>query len=159
ASGVAHLVFVAGDIASESWIEVLGDGTAWNVLENTQFGFVSQVRLSLALLLACLLLASGLRRDHASNWLRITTAIVAVLLPASLAWPGHAAGASGAGAGTHLAGDVLHIVAAGIWVGGLMPLALFIWRVDGPDHRRLAACGPVLRRFSNLGVLSVAALL
>jgi copper resistance protein D len=160
ASGVAHLVLVAGDITGESWTDVIDDRMAWTVLTDTQFGLVSQLRLFLALVLACLLLLSGLHQDHLANWLRILTAIVAVQLLGSLAWTGHATGASGVGAATHLTADVLHIVSAGVWVGGLTPLAFYMWRAARPAHHRyLAVSGPVLRRFSNLGVISVAALL
>jgi putative copper resistance protein D len=159
ASGVTHLVLVASDIASEAWREVISDRMAWTVLTDTQFGQFSQLRLLLALVLACLLLLSRLYGNRVANWLRIFTAGFAILLLGSLAWMGHAAGATGAGANTHLTSDILHIVAAGIWVGGLAPLALFMWRVDGSDHHQhLATSGPVLRRFSNLGVISVAVL-
>jgi putative copper resistance protein D len=151
-SGLAHLVLVAGDITSESWTDVIADRMVLTVLMDTQFGLVSQLRLLLALVLACLLLLSGSHRSRKAIWLRTLAAIFSVLMLASLAWTGHAAGASGPGASTHLVGDVLHIVAAGIWVGGLTPLALFMWQTDGPGHRQ------VLRRFSNLGVISVAAL-
>jgi putative copper resistance protein D len=94
ASGVAHLVLVAGDIISESWTGVIADRMVWTVLTDTQFGLVSQLRLFLALVLACLLLLSGLHQDRVSNWLRILTGSVAILLLGSLAWMGHAAGAS-----------------------------------------------------------------
>jgi copper resistance protein D len=59
----------------------------------------------------------------------------------------------------HLVADVLHLLAAGVWVGGLLPLALLLARLDRvADRGSLATCAQVLRRFSNLGVLAVAAL-
>jgi len=159
-SGVARLVLVAADIASEPWRDVIGDGMAWAVLIDTQFGLVSQLRLLLALLLGVLLLVSRPAQGRASDWLRVPTTIVAVLLLGSLAWTGHAAAATGAGGAMHLASDVVHILAAGIWIGGLLPLALLMHQASQFDHpQNVALCHPVLRRFSNVGVATVAALL
>ena len=55
----------------------------------------------------------------------------------------------------HLTADVLHLVAAAAWLGGLVPLALLLsqlgaWRSRGPS---LASQGA--RRFSMLGIVSV----
>jgi len=160
AAGVARLALVAADIAGESWIDVIADGMAWSVLNETQFGSVSQLRSLLSTLLAGLLLLSGRGQGRTANWCRVLIALTGALLLGSLAWTGHASGASGVSADVHLGSDVLHILAAGAWVGGLLPLWLFLQRVGlTPDSERIAVCVQVLRRFSNLGVASVATLL
>src|SRR5262245_15422159 len=51
ASGVVRLVLVAADITGEPWQDVIGDGMAWTVLTETQFGLVLQFRLVLAVVL------------------------------------------------------------------------------------------------------------
>jgi putative copper resistance protein D len=160
ATGVARLVLVAADIAGESWTEVIVDGTSWSVLTETQFGIVLQLRLLLSAVLAGLLALSEQRAASAAHWYRVLLTLAGASLLGLLARTGHASGASGAGASVHLVSDVLHILAAGAWVGGLLPLALFMRQVGRtPDGERIAVCAQVLQRFSNLGLVSVATLL
>jgi putative copper resistance protein D len=159
ASGAARLVLVAADIAGESWMDVIRDGMVWSVLNETQFGIVSQLRLLLFAVLAGLLLSERKRGDTAV-WYRVLIALAGASSLALLAWTGHASGASGAGADVHLVSDVLHVLAAGVWVGGLVPLALFLRQAGRTtDDERIAVYAQVLRRFSNLGVIAVAMLL
>lgn len=160
ASGAAHVVLVAAEIGGEHWTDVIANGTAWAVLTDTRFGFVSQVRLLLAVILAALLLLLGLNREGASSGLRVAAAAVAALFLGSLAWTGHATGASGYGASAHLVSDVAHILAAATWIGGLFSLALMMWQMSQSDGGQWRAdCVRALHRFSNLGVASVATLL
>jgi putative copper resistance protein D len=78
---------------------------------------------------------------------------------AALAWTGHAGGALGIGGRMHVFNDVVHLLAAGAWLGGLIPLALLLGDLRRTaDGRRIAVCGQVLSRFSNLGVVSVVGL-
>lgn len=159
ASGMAWLALVAADISGGSWTDAIGDGTAYAFLTDTQFGFHLQLRLLLAVALAALLMALTRRQTGAGTPLRIAAAVIGATLLGSLAWTGHAGGASGGGANVHLLADILHLLAAGVWVGGLFPLALQLARFDRmTDPQSLAACAQILRRFSNLGVVAVAAL-
>jgi putative copper resistance protein D len=83
----------------------------------------------------------------------------AALLLGSLAWAGHAGAGLGVGGSLHLANDVLHVLAAGAWVGGLAALLLYLRQPGlGADPRWLTTTGEVLHRFSSLGILSVAVL-
>jgi copper resistance protein D len=157
-SGAVRLVLVAADITGETSGDVIGNGMVWTVLIETQFGFVTQLRLVLAVILVALVLWSG-RWPHHPVWLRALILMTAALFLGSLAWAGHASGAPGVGGGVHLASDILHVLAAGAWVGGLVPLLLFLEQPsESPDGRWFATCGDVLRRFSTMGVVSVAAL-
>jgi copper resistance protein D len=154
AAGMMRLVLVAADITNEAWAEAIGDGAVWVVVTQTQFGLVSQTRLLFAGILVVLLLR---RRDRVPCWLRVPIAAMAVLLLGSLAWTGHAGGATGPGGRLHLLSDVLHVLAAGAWIGGLVPLAILLAQLSQrPDAECVAVCFQVLRRFSNLGVASVA---
>jgi putative copper resistance protein D len=157
-SGMAWLALIAAEITGGSWADAIRDGTAYAVLTDTQFGFVCQSRLLLAALLAALLLLTrqggGARRS-----LRVVAAATGAGLLGSLAWTGHASGASGSYADVHLLADILHLLAAGVWVGGLFPLALLLVRLGRiADRRSMAICAQLLRRFSNLGVVAVATL-
>jgi putative copper resistance protein D len=159
ASGIAWLALVAAEITGGAWADAIRDGTAYAVLTDTQFGFVFQLRLLLVALLAALLLALARQGDGARKSLRVVGAVTGAALLGSLAWTGHASGASGSDANVHLLADILHLLAAGVWVGGLFPLALLLAQLARmADRRSLATCAQILRRFSNLGVVSVTVL-
>jgi putative copper resistance protein D len=160
ASAALWLVFVAADITGEPWTDVVGDGMAWAVLTDTQFGRVAQGRLLFAGVLALLLLWPRHGPDDVPSGVGALAAVIAALLLGSLALTGHAAGASGFGGWLHLCSDVLHLLAAGTWVGGLVPLTLLLRQSPEPlDGRWIATCRQGVHRFSNLGMVSVATLL
>jgi putative copper resistance protein D len=159
ASGTAWISLVAAEITAGSWADAIRDGTTYAVLTDTQFGFICQLRLVLAVALAGLLLAFARRGNGAAKSLRVVGAVTGAALLASLAWTGHASGASGSDANVHLLADILHLLAAGVWVGGLFPLALLLAQLARMAERQsLATCAQILRRFSNLGVVSVTVL-
>jgi copper resistance protein D len=159
ASGIVQLVLIAAAVTEEAWTDVISDGTAWAFFSDTHFGAIAQLRLLLAVGLAGILLWSAWRRDFVPNWLRVPAASLSTMFLASLAWTGHAASATGIGANAHLLSDLVHTLAAGAWVGGLLPLVLVLRQASrSSDDASLAACGKVLRRFSTLGLASVLAL-
>jgi putative copper resistance protein D len=127
------------------------------VLTDTQFGVVWELRAALAVVLGALLV---MRQRITVRWLRelrIVMASSAVLLLGSLAWAGHAAAAVGIGGSLHLLSDIAHLLAAGAWLGGLVPLFLFMRLAENAfSHRPLALPCMVLHRFSILGVAAVA---
>src|SRR5262249_35898250 len=93
----------------------------------------------------------------ATTW---TALLFAALFLAGLAWSGHGAATPGPAGDLHLAGDILHLLGAGGWLGGLLPLALLLVearRCGGADWLAIAAAAT--RRFSALAFASVAALL
>ena len=123
-SGAAWLVAVAATISGEPLAAVLSQGTLRVVLIDTRFGEDWLLRLACAVVIATLLAVrrESLRRvDPAARWAGL---ILATLLLTSLAWAGHGAATAGAAGNLHLAGDVLHLAAAGTWLGTLLPLAL-----------------------------------
>ena len=156
-SGATWLLFLSSHIAQSSVGAAIGDGTAWSVLTETQFGRVWEARLLVAILLCCVcLIGSGARiRSLRPPSLQ---AALAVLFVGMLAWSGHAAGTMGFGGFLHFGGDAFHLIAAAAWVGGLVPLLMFLGpRARGSDPP-LADCYRVLRRFSTLAAWSVVAL-
>jgi copper resistance protein D len=156
-SGATWLVSLAARIAQSSVAAVIDDGTAWSVLTETQFGHVWGARLLVAILLFCVgLVGSGLRtRDLHLN---LFQAALAILFVGMLAWSGHAAGTAGSGGLLHAGGDVLHLTTAAAWVGGLLPLLMFIGPRGWSTQPPLIDCFRVLRRFSTLAAWSVALL-
>ena len=77
----------------------------------------------------------------------------------TLAWSGHGAATPGNAGGLHLVADILHLIAAAVWVGGLVPLVMLMrWMIQSGDENGSTALLDILCRFSNLGLISVAAL-
>jgi uncharacterized membrane protein len=104
----------------------------------------------------------ALNRGAASSvrWRGAVPIVLVICLVGALAWAGHGAATPDAIGDVQLTGDVLHLVAAGIWIGGLLPLTavLVIARRAG-DVRSIAIAAEATRRFSTLGVVSVLTLL
>jgi copper resistance protein D len=123
----------------------LTDGEALTAaLTATLFGQVAIARLALAIALVAALLA---RR------LAACAALSAALL-ATLAATGHGAAEQGADRVVHLAADAAHLLAAGAWLGALPALASALRKGADPGF-----AAQVARRFSTLGIASVAVLL
>lgn len=79
---------------------------------------------------------------------------------ASLAWGGHAAMGEGATGAAQLGADVLHLLAAGIWIGALAALFLLVFRRSDrmtADHLRLSH--RALDGFATIGTIVVATLI
>jgi copper resistance protein D len=117
----------------------------------TQFGPV--VVLRLVLLGAAVAVAVRIRTGR--RWLSALTLIGALLL-IDQAWLGHAAaGGAGLGDGVAIFAYCVHVLAAGVWLGGLPPL-LFVLRAtreQGGDAR--AKCVEVLLRYSVMALAAV----
>ena len=129
---------------------------AWEtVLFETNFGRVWQLRLGL-IALAFALIALGLARAQARHALIMAVFLISILLLVSLAWVSHAAAASVQPLG--LLGDALHLCAASVWIGGLLPLAIFLTRARASLSLG-AQTLPVLQRFSTLSLTCVGVLI
>jgi putative copper resistance protein D len=153
-SAATWLIFLASRIAQSSVAAVIVDGTAWSVLTETQFGHVWMGRFLVATVLFCVGLAGhGVGRGLAS-----LQAALSVVFVGTLAWSGHGAGSMGYRGFVHLAGDASHLIAASAWVGGLMPLLIFIGPRAFSHQPPLLDCFKALRRFSTLAGWSVAVL-
>ena len=133
------------------------DPAAWiRVLGATQFGAVWVLRTGVVLLLTALLWARE-REDSIADWaaLRGQSWLLAAAGAGALAWAGHAAAVEN-DPGAALGADLLHLVAAGVWLGALGPLHLLLRdasRVQGADARPYAVLAT--RRFSQLALLAM----
>lgn len=159
---VSGVLWLAVQAASMSGVTMaaLDRGALAAVLTETLFGQTWLVRLAVAGVLAGALVflrrADGRRAGAA---LGAGTLLSGALL-GSLAWTGHAVAENGADRIVHLSADVLHLIAAGAWLGALLPLA------GALSHARRAADAAALRsatnatrRFSILGIASVGTLI
>jgi copper resistance protein D len=123
----------------------------WPVLFETQFGRVWQLRLGL-IAAAFVLVALALAQVKARRTLIVILWLVSVVLLVSLAWISHAAAATVHPFG--VSGDMLHLCAAGLWIGGLVPLTIFLARVGGSFSLGETVVR-VVRRFSTLSLCCV----
>ncbi len=154
ASGIAWVVLLTMSLSGEGFVDAITSGALRDVLMLTQFGTVAQVRLALAIALGICL---ALDRFALARWLALGAALC---LTASIAWTGHAASTPQELGYLHLAADALHLFGASAWIGGLLPLALLLhWgrRFHASAWAKLEL--GVVKRFSSLGIASVAALI
>src|SRR5579863_681127 len=156
-SGAAWLLFVAARMADLPLPDVFVGTVAETVVTQTGFGHSWIVRLVLAALVAILLCVRA--EIDASLWKKALIVSLAAALVGTLAWSGHAAAGSGVPGSVHLASDILHLLAAAAWLGGLLPLALTLRAAMRESNVHLSAVArEAVARFSILGVVSVGTL-
>lgn len=147
-SALAMLPFVGARMAGSA-AAAFERHTLWIVLSQTSFGRAWRWHL----LLALALLAVCLPRPAPPPAL----AVLAGLLLASLALVGHAAANPAAPRAAFEANDAAHLLAAGAWLGGLVPLGIVASRAAASrDAIWLGMLRAVLPRFSRVAYLAVA---
>ena len=152
-SGALWFIAEAARMSGSPIADALSPELLSTVLWRTQFGPVFAVRLGLcALLVLALLLRTPLAR-----WIAL---VLSALLLGSLAWAGHAVGENGLDHLIHLTADIIHLLAAGAWLGSLPMLALLFHRaLAATTADAYAVAREATRRFSTMGLIAVAALL
>jgi copper resistance protein D len=154
---VSGLIWVLVQAAAMSGLplgEAVSSDVLSTVLNETQFGLVFQIRLGLAIVLAACLVYDRF------PWAPSFALASAVGFMAAIAWTGHAGSTPGQTGNLHLSADILHLVAAAAWIGGLVPLVLLLCAAR--RHQALAWASlarDVAQRFSTLGIVSVGTLL
>lgn len=139
---------------SDVTIAQLDRETLHALLDGTAIGTVGKIRIFA--LLAALPISFRLIANPRARW-AIQSGLGAVAL-GSLAWTGHGAADEGFGGVVHLAADIVHLLAAGIWVGALAGLLLIVRRARvecGDRQARVASAHRALAGFSNVGTVSV----
>ena len=155
--GILWFIFavanMSGTLADLADREVL-----WTVMNETTFGRVWMARM----LLAVIVLGVVSRRFASTagpqpDW--IMPFLTAASL-ASLAGVGHSQIEEGVAGVIHVTSDAAHLLAAGAWLGGLLPLG-FILAYDGreTDTARATDLDEVLLRFSGMGYIAAATLI
>ena len=153
-SGVIWFLVQAAAMSGLSFQEMIAGDLLSKILKDTQFGFVAEIRLALAILLAAFLAYDEVEQ---TRWPALVSALG---LTGAIAWVGHGGSTMGPSGWSHLVADVLHLIAAAAWIGGLVALALLLTnRPRNYDKvQRQFVCYAV-QRFSSLGMLSVGCLL
>jgi copper resistance protein D len=159
-SGAAWLLLLAAEIGGRPLSNVLSGDIAWRVLTSTRFGLDWSARFIMALLLAAGMVARARSRDVVPRALNAILVVLALSFLGSLAWSGHASGTPGAVGEVHIVADVAHLIAAGIWVGSLLPLVLLFAAARRTTDPAVASFArETTLRFSAFGVIAVGTVL
>jgi putative copper resistance protein D len=130
------------------------------LLSETRYGDVWLGRHMLWLLLGVLLVLRDPERGPADRMaLRLAGLVIAAAGLVAGAAAGHAASAPSRIA-LSIAVDALHLLATGVWVGALLPLALLLREAsaDRPDALSPLAAAVAVQRFSIMGLVGVTAM-
>ena len=138
---------------SGSWAGVADHEVLWTVLNETTFGSVWMARM---LLIVIILGVTTVRPAIVGRDL-VTACLVAVLL-ASLAGTGHAQIEEGWMSLVHVGSDAAHLLAAGAWLGGLVPLGFILLGYSRGQGEPIDNVDRILLRFSSMGYAAVATL-
>jgi putative copper resistance protein D len=152
ASGVFWLFLEVPAMSGLPFAEAMTSDVLLTVLNQTQFGLILEIRIVLAIILA-----AGLAYDRLppAHWLALAAALG---LTAAIAWTGHAGSTAGEIGILHLSADILHLIAAAAWIGGLVSLVQLLAETRrDPAHAPFAI--EATRRFSTLGIAAVGTLL
>jgi putative copper resistance protein D len=158
-SGLAALALQAALVTGRPAAALSGNELL-ALLAGTQFGTVWLLRHGLLLLLAALVLLRD-REETGWDWaaFRGEGFVLAAVGLGLLAWAGHAAAVEPWGLAA-AAAHALHLLAVGVWLGGLLPLALLL-RAAGPEAGADARPFAVLAAhgFSRVALVAMLALL
>ncbi len=135
-------------------------GTSSNALSeflSTTLGevWVAQLLITGAL---SLILLTAVRGRFARRFVIACATVGGLFVALSVAWTSHSAANIDRLAGTAV--DFVHLVGAGLWVGGLGAIALSLWviRTHRPEGEQSPLAAPIIRRFSLLAIAGVALL-
>jgi copper resistance protein D len=127
--------------------------TISKVLFATSFGRVWCWHLVFAVLSIGVCLASRAR------WRMPAILVLSLLLLVSLGWVGHAVEGQGVIRLVHQINQMVHLLAAGLWLGGLVPLAWLLERARSASGTAwISVAREVVPRFSQMGYAAVALL-
>ena len=123
------------------------------MISGTTIGAAYVVRIGLALAATIIALSLPPARPL---WWALTG--LGVLIAASFAWTGHGAATEGAWRWPHLIADIVHSVAAMVWIGALAAFAMLLsYRAEARDRFRTATAR-ALGGFARIGTIAVATL-
>jgi putative copper resistance protein D len=147
-TAIAWLALESASMADD-WSAALDPGAIGAVLTDTAFGHAWAAHLLLTAALVAVVVFSPRGRWAA-------TAVASAALLASLGFVGHATMQTAAEGVLHRANHAVHLVAAGAWIGGLIPFAMCLRAYKRDDLRRDSV--RAMASFSFWGQFIVAAI-
>lgn len=151
ATGLSDLILQTLTISEASFAQLLKEGFLAQLLFQTRYGWVWLVRYALVFIMALLLAL-----QPSSRWLLATLGSLVLL---SISLSSHSA-ALESFAYLAVFADWMHLLAASLWIGGLLQLALFfpaLRRLENEERARLMA--ELVPRFYQWAFISAAVLL
>ena len=147
-TAIAWLALESASMADD-WSAAIDPDAIGAVLTDTAFGHAWALHLALAAALVAVVVFGPRARWAA-------TSLVSAALLASLGLVGHAAMQTGAEGVLHRANHAVHLMAAGAWIGGLVPFVMCLRAYERDDLRKDAV--RAMAGFSFWGQLIVAAI-
>lgn len=148
------LLLIAASMSDVSLFD-LDRGSADGLLNGTVIGTAGKIRVVALLMVALIGFWPAARRRVRCA---LQSGMGAVAL-ASLAWTGHGAADEGPRGLLHLTADIVHLLAAGVWVGALAGLILILAQTHSAGSDRtdyIALAHRALAGFATVGTVAVA---
>ena len=122
------------------------------ILFETAIGTAGMVRM----LALAIVLAAALALERLPTSMRIVVLLASSVAIATLVWTGHAGATEGVSGTIHRLSDIVHMLAASIWVGGIASFSWLLFRPAGKaSPAELAITHRALDHFSRVGTLVV----
>ena len=149
-SGLIWLLLEAASMSGLPFRQVMTSDVLSTVVNDTQFGLVSEIRFAMAVILA------GCLAYDLVPLVRGLAVALSLGLIAAVAWTGHAGSTAGEMGIFHLASDILHLFAAAAWIGGLVSLALLLSvTMRDQTHAGASFARDATQSFSTMGAAIV----
>ncbi len=139
---------------SGTTIDAIDPDLARLILLSAPVGWAFALRLTVTLLALALAVAGSVNK---TNVLASIATLNGIAL-ATLAWNGHGAATEGALAWPHLIADIVHLWAAGVWLGAIVCLLYMVARPNA-SQADLTIAGRCLKQFGIVGSIVVALLI
>lgn len=153
-SGLGMLALAASMIGSSVW--AVDGETLGAIISESAIGTAWLVRMA-AMFLA-VIAAMVLRRNPVAGGIALLAATSIAI--ATLVWTGHAGATEGWTGTAHRISDIIHMLAAAVWIGGLAAFAWILYRpLNGGLRVYLPVAHRALEQFSRIGTLAVGALI
>lgn len=153
-ASAVQIVAMTAAMAGVAMVE-LDQQTLIDLITGSAVGYAWLARMAALALLGVAALVLR-RRPAALLGLAIPSSGVAT---ATLAWTGHGAMDEGSRGWIHLGADVIHLLAAGGWLGAIAALLLLLRPSVAADPASLAVAHRGLDRFSGMGTVLVGLIL
>jgi putative copper resistance protein D len=145
---VAQTIVLAGSVS-----DGLQPASLSAVVTTMGLGRAAVVRAAVAAIALAVLVLRPARRPAL-----IAAALAGAIACASFGWMGHGGATEGPTGGLHLIADILHALAAGVWIGALAMFLLMLTQRSVQDPGRDAAVYKALHGFAGIGSVLVATL-
>lgn len=151
-ASVAGMLMVAAAMDGVGILSVRAE-MIWMLLSETDIGTAGVVRVSVLILALLLCLTDKLTPTALS----VSVGLLASTALASLVWTGHAGATEAALGALHRVSDIVHMIAAALWLGGIAGFAMMLRPpADGLWGDRLKTAHRSLDHFAKVGTVSVA---